>query len=335
MNALSINHSKRFIGTVVRVLISVTLLGLLFYHSNTQNIAKLFISMDFSLLIPCYLLVLLIHLIASYRWFIFVKVDYPQVPVSKLFSFYLVALFFNNFLPTAVGGDVVRTVDLYKYIGQGKTAVVSVFMERFAGMTAQIFVAFIAILIGYRYFREPTVLWLVCGISISYLLFLLGLFNRRIVSVFINLLSVWRLPRVPDLLSGMYKLFLRYRADRFAVLKALILSVVIVLVSIITFYLLSLALRLSVPFTYFVIFLPIMTIVSMVPISLGGLGVREGIGVFLFSRAGLSASDAFGLSLSWSAILILVSLLGGMIFALRGVKGMKLPSKDEILTMRR
>ena len=74
-------------------------------------------------------------------------------------------------LPTAVGGDVVRGYDFYKYSGDGKAAVVSVFMERLTALTVQVLFAFMGVLVGYSYVREPLILWLVCGMSLSYLFF--------------------------------------------------------------------------------------------------------------------------------------------------------------------
>ena len=321
-------------GIAVRVMISALLLGLLFSWSDTGNVLQLAVSLNVFVFMICLFLMLVIHMIAAYRWHIFAKTDNPQVPVSKLFSFYLVGLFFNNFLPTAVGGDVVRSFDLYKYSGRGKAAVVSVLIERFAGMTAQVFVALIAVLIGYSYFKEPLIFWLVCGFSLSYLLFLVVFLNQRMMTWFIGFLSRLGLTKVQHLLSETYELFMRYQSSRLAMIQAMVLSLSIVMVSVFTFYLLSISLHLSVPFGYFVLFLPIITIVSMIPITLGGLGVREGIGVFLFSTIGVPPSDAFGLSLAWSLLLILISLLGGMIFAFRRTKGARFPSSREIVEMK-
>src|SRR3972149_5188935 len=111
---------RRFVGTTARVMISTLILGLLFSQTDTGRIRELLISLNIFVFMICLFLILGIQVIATYRWHIFVKADNPQVPLVKLFSFYLVGLFFNNFLPTAVGGDVVRGYDLYKYSGRGK-----------------------------------------------------------------------------------------------------------------------------------------------------------------------------------------------------------------------
>lgn len=317
---------RRLIGITTRVIISSLILGFLFSQMDLGRIRELLIFSNVSVLMICIFLMLGIQVIATYRWHIFVKADNPEVPFVKLFSFYLVGLFFNNFLPTAVGGDVVRSYDLYKYSGEGKSAVVSVFMERLAGLTAQVFVALLAVLIGHSYLGEPLILWLICGISLVYLLFLMVLFNQGIMTGLVKLLEMFSLSKAQHLLSETYKVFLRYQSSRQSLMQATKLSLLIVIISIFTFYFLSIALHLSIPVGYFVIFLPIMNIVSMLPITLGGLGAREGIGVFLFSKVGVHPSDAFGLSLAWSILLILISLIGGVIFAIRGAKSLKLPS---------
>lgn len=328
-------NTKALLAITIRVIISGLLLGLLFSQSDFGNILQLVVLLNVPLFIVCLFFMLLINIIAAYRWHIFVRAYNPGVSLVRLFSFYLVGLFFNNFLPTAVGGDVVRSYDLYKYSGYGKVAVVSVFMERLAGMSAQVLVAYMAVLIGYSYLREPLILWLVLGVTLAYILFLMVLVNHRMIALLLGLLARLHLTKAQHVLSEMYTLFLHYRSSRQALVQATALSLLIVGVSILTFYLLSIALHLPMPIGYFALFLPIMTIVSMLPISLGGLGVREGIGVFLFSRAGMAPSDAFGLSLGWSSLLILISLLGGVIFSFRGGKRHKLPSRSERMEMER
>jgi uncharacterized protein (TIRG00374 family) len=311
------------------------LLFFLFSQSDIGRILELAAFLNIFIFVICLFLMLVIQVIAAYRWHVFVKADNPQTPVSKLFSFYLVGLFFNNFLPTTVGGDLVRGYDLYKYSGHGKAAVVSVFMERLTGLTAQVVVALVAVLIGYSFLGQPLILWLVCGISVAYLLFLIVLLNERMIRAFLALSAKLRLTQALHFLSETYQLFIRYHSNRRAMVEAIFLSLLIVMISIFTFYFLSLALHLSIPFGYFIIFLPIMNIIAMLPITLGGLGAREGIGMFLFSRVGVAPSDAFGLSLAWSLLLILISLLGGVLFALRRTRDLRLPSRDEIMEMKR
>jgi uncharacterized membrane protein YbhN (UPF0104 family) len=64
----------------------------------------------------------------------------------------------------------------------------------------------------------------------------------------------------------------------------------------------------------------------MAPVSLGGLGVREGITVYLFQKVGVEPGHALGLSLAWFSIIFLTSLLGGVVLALRYVRGLSPPS---------
>lgn len=316
---------------IIRVIVSILLLSLFFYKFDTGRILERFVSLNIFLFVICLFFMVTTLLIGTFRWHIFLKADNSQVPFVKLFSFYMVGLFFNNLLPSAVGGDVVRGYEFYRYSGDGKAAVVSVFMERLTALTVQVLFAFMGVLVGYSYFREPLILWLVCGMSLSYLFFIIILFNKRMVIFFLDFLTRLRLIKTENSLYETYRLFLRYRSRRKAMFRATMLSFLIIIVSIFTFYYLSIAMHLSIPFGYFILFLPIMNIVSMLPVTLGGLGIREGIGVFLFSKVGVAHSDAFGLSLAWSSVLILVSIIGGVIFILRPTKGIKLNPKDDYL----
>ena len=323
---------NRFIGIGVRIVVSVSLLALIFYKTDTSKIGDLILSVNPALFIVCLFIALFTHLIATWRWKVFVAMDHPRISTLRLFSFYLVGLFFSSFLPTSVGGDVVRIYDLYKEGGQAKTSFMSVFVERMFGMTAHVLFALTAVLGGYVLYRDPVILWLICGVSAIYFLGLLVLLNRGLMAIFLNVFKVldrWRLDRFQKRIQETYHLFLRFHMNRQAVIKALSLSLLMILISSGAFYLLSIALHLEVSLIYFLLFFPIMNLAALLPISLGGLGIREGVGTFLFMKAGLTASEAFALSLGGTSLGLFVALVGAGVFMLRRARGLNMVPKNQ------
>ena len=100
-----------------------------------------------------------------------------------------------------------------------------------------------------------------------------------------------------------------------------LISVVVQLLRVGVHYTAGLSLRDSVPsFGYFLIFIPLIAIVSSIPISFGGIGVRENLGIVLFTRLGMEAGMAFSMEFLAYLIGIAASSIGGAIFVLRQAK---------------
>jgi uncharacterized membrane protein YbhN (UPF0104 family) len=93
---------------------------------------------------------------------------------------------------------------------------------------------------------------------------------------------------------------------------ALLLSGLLQALIIVTYYFVGVGLNLGVPLTYFFVFVPLVTVVAMLPVSVAGLGVREGAVIFFFAKAGVDAATALSLSLVWFSLTLIVSSLGGL-----------------------
>jgi uncharacterized membrane protein YbhN (UPF0104 family) len=105
---------------------------------------------------------------------------------------------------------------------------------------------------------------------------------------------------------------MRYKGFYGILSKAFILSLIIQSTVIISYYILAAGLRMSIPFGYFFLLIPLTTAVAMLPISLAGLGIREGAFVFLFTKVGATQAEALSLSLLWFFISVFINLIGGI-----------------------
>jgi uncharacterized membrane protein YbhN (UPF0104 family) len=107
---------------------------------------------------------------------------------------------------------------------------------------------------------------------------------------------------------------------------ALAISLAFQTLLVVLVYLVGVALHLSVPLVQFLIFIPIINVISMLPISLGGLGVREGGAIYFFGKAGVDPASALTLSLLWFAVVAFTSLPGGLVFLWSGHRAKMQPS---------
>jgi hypothetical protein len=129
-------------------------------------------------------------------------------------------------------------------------------------------------------------------------------------------LSGLGLERIGQVLATVFEGIDRYRAHRRVLAGAFVQSLVLQMVMIYAYAVTGHALGLGVPFGAYMLLIPIVTIVTLLPISIAGLGVREGAMVLLFGRVGLDAAGAISLSLAWFAVTVLASVPGAFVLAL-------------------
>jgi uncharacterized membrane protein YbhN (UPF0104 family) len=288
------NNLRRLIWVALKVFVSAVLL---FIVIEKTGIAMIFSTLR-GISIPLFLISSALYTfslyISSIRWGILLKGGFNR---GRLFSLCLIGSFFNIILPGIIGGDAVKAYYLYKDTGESTPAVASVFMDRYIGFTALMCIAISMFPFGLRYFRGSLVEWLVPMIV---LIFALGSF----------IVFTQRLGKRFRFISGMYQYFERYVKHRGTITKTFFLSLVIQVIIIFSIYLLSQGLSIDLPFLPFLIFIPIISTVSMIPVSISGLGVREASSVVLFNYIGVGPVQATAISFAWFLSFVAGSLPG-------------------------
>lgn len=309
--------TSKIILLIIKGCISAGLLIYLFWRIDSKEFIRTFFNIPPFLFVFSGLLYMGCQYLSSYRWQVLLRAHDVSVPVNRLFSFYLVGMFFNNFLPTSVGGDVVKGLDLYRHSGRGKESITTVFLERYTGLVAIIVIGLMALAIGYAYFPDPVVAILLSGIAVSFVGGTLLVANRSVKSLFLTMLQRFHVPKAEKAISALYETFGRYKSQKRILLNAIVLSFIVQFLNILIYILLADGLGINVSWGYFFLFFPIITVISMLPLSFNGLGMREGMLVYLLAKIEVSPAQALSLSLSWFFIVTCISLLGGLIFITR------------------
>jgi uncharacterized protein (TIRG00374 family) len=309
----------------IRVFVSFIFLGFLFWKTDLSNFSEIFQDLDLTLYLVSLISYTLLFIPLSYRWQLLLQVLGIRVPITRLFTTYLVGVFFNNFLPTAIGGDLVRGLDLYRFTQKGKEATVSVMAERFLGLAALLVIAVTALGFSYSSIQDPLLVWLILIAAFGYLIILLGLTTPMTFILIARVLQQMKLQWFGQKLLKIPEAITLYKSSPHSLIFSAVLSVLLQALTVIIYYVLSLSLHLNIPLAYLFLFFPVISIVSMAPVSLGGLGIREGMTVYLFQKIGVEPGHALGLSLAWFSIILLTSLLGGVVLALRDVRGLPPP----------
>lgn len=255
----------------------------------------------------------------AYRWQVLLRIQKLEVSLSKLTWLYFVGTFFNTVLPTGFGGDVVRMYELTKHSHQGTESVGTVLADRLCGFVVLFIMACLALPFSYRLI-PPVVSAFIVSITLITLLGLSMVLSDRVWKWFSRLpLLEWGLakPRVQQFRTSIAA----YRTRDIG--GALVASLVFNLLLMVLNYLVALGLGISISPWYFFIFVPIIAFLLTLPVSFSGLGVREGGYILLFGQAGVSSSLAFALSLCVYATAVATGLVGGLLYAFQGYRGLE------------
>jgi uncharacterized membrane protein YbhN (UPF0104 family) len=233
-----------------------------------------------------------------------------QQSLGRFSSIYFVGMFFNLFLPTSVGGDAVRAVYLANGSGRRIPAFLSVLLDRISGVVVLIGLACVAAAFS-RVELPPQFRLAIYGIGACAGIGLLSL-------------PLWvRLSLALPERNQLRRLIGRVR-DSVALLRSrpgilagtTLLSVIVQVLNAVLVWLIGLALNLDIPAVYYGVAVPMVTLVTLIPISLNGMGLREGGMVLFLGPAGATADHAVTLAFLWFLVQTTTSLFGAGVYLL-------------------
>lgn len=256
--------------------------------------------------------------ISVWRWNRLLRAQHIEVEKRRLTESMWVSLFFNNFLPSNIGGDVVRIADTAAAAGSKTLATTVILVDRTLGLTALLLVAavgaFAASLAGVD---VPGARWIWLASAMAITTAIPVIVMPHLVGYLLAPVRALNRPWLSERAQRLEDAILRFRKAPRALAGAFVGAVVVHLI-IVAFYLLT-AQSLSVPLPLLLgaVLIPVSLAVQMAPVSINGFGVREAVFAFFFRRFGLPAEAAVALSLVSTGLVMGLSLFGGLIFVRR------------------
>jgi len=302
------------IAFLVKLTVSSVLLGVLFWWVDRAAFLRSLQTLPLSLLLGCSALYVLGYVISIIRWQGLLKAEGIHLGLWRLGLVYFEGAFFNLFLPTLIGGDIVRGYFIYKMTRGHDASIASILVDRLCGFAALMLIAVTALTLAHGTLNDPQVVFGILTVAACFTGVMFVLLNRWLMSQVSGILSLIGLARFQAKLQGLVDALQRYRRHHRALVQAFLLSALLQALIIVTYYLIGVGLNLGVPLLYFFLFVPLITAVAMLPVSVAGLGVREGGVIYFFGKVGVDAATALGMSLVWFSLTLLVSALGGLAF---------------------
>lgn len=300
-----------------KVVFSVGLFAFLFQRVRFDQVLASVRAADPRMLAAAVALFIVSNLIGSYQWGRLLKVVDIHIPYWKVCAYYHVGLFFNNFLPANIGGDIARVSDASRY-GPTKTAALSaVLMDRLVGTVALAGLALMTTLPAIDRFHLTLVYLALVGFFAISVAMVWAIFHPALLPALERQLHRFGLGRLGPHLDDLAARLAGYRGQRTLFARLLLVGVLTQVSRIFVHALVARALGIDVPLIYFFLFVPLLAVIVSLPISLNGIGVREGAGIVLFGLVGVDRAHAFSLQFTTYLVAVSVSLLGGLVFLIR------------------
>lgn len=303
------------LGTLARVLVSVALLVFVFHKTSWSDITSMVSQTNPWFLILSILVGLFISLLSSWKWGLLLRPFGVEVPVPRLFFLYLVGGFFSNILPTNVGGDLVRVAAVARATPKRAAAVTSVFMERFTGVTILIVLSLIS-LVANPDLRDIRVVGATGIVTAAYVVALVLMLTPR----YLFWIERRRLPNIArkalGKVHGFQAAIHQYRHHPWVLIETLAISVLWYIGATLNVYTSALAFGQSVSFSLLIISVPLILTITMLPISLGGIGLGEWAYSFVFTQIGAGAPIGLLVALLLRAKSIGVGAVGAGLYGL-------------------
>jgi uncharacterized protein (TIRG00374 family) len=324
--------TKKRIWSISQLLLSFALLTWLIIQVGPDTILETLRGLDWRWYLLAFLLFQLNLLIRAYRWFLLLSSLDDRPPFLQLVYLYYLGFFFNNFIPSGFGGDLIKVVGIRRDYGSGSEALSSVLMDRIVGLLGSSLVAVVALFgainggwladVNLPPLLVTTIVSISLGVPIGFALLRYTDPLKRLGTLIPMSRKVVNHPKVRNL-AGTIR---RYPLPSLA--KSLLTSLPFTLILILIHYSIATALGISLPLYIFALFVPLISLVNLIPISFNGLGTREGVYLLLFVPAGVAASTAISQSLSLYIIRVCTGLIGGLLYLSRTAMNMiRLPKQ--------
>ncbi len=298
-----------------KLLVSTLLLWLIFKNVDLDETLVHLRNMDWRYAVFVPVFIVLNYVISSYRWKSLLVTPNSDLSLAYLTRLYFVGAFFNNFMPTSMGGDVYKMYQLGKKIGDGAIGFSATFMERFTGMIA-------LVLISYGGLLKTLPFWLallpdnVRSSVVLVFLFKFALFAGFWLGVLGAYIALHLLAKRISFVRKIRDALMVYAGHTGALRQAVFTSFLVQVFSILSQYFVFLALGIHVPFAYMAFVLPVITLAGFFIPSLNGLGVQDALYINFFSMVGVPQDLALSASIAYHFSRLLISLVGGVFYAL-------------------
>ena len=314
------SSARRYVLLAVKLSVSIVLLVVLFSRIDVAQLWETARLASVPWLLAAIVVFGLSTLVAVWRWNVLLKTQHLEIAFRSLLGTYLVATYFNNFLPSNIGGDVIRIRDTGRRANSKTLATTVVAMDRILGLIALVLVAALgATAVGRLHHAAAPIwpVWLWAGFLAGAAATTPAVFAPAGFGRLLRPLTVFHPVWVGHRIATLTGALARFGEEPGALAGAFGGAIVVQGALVVYYFAVAYALHLDIAFSDLAVVIPMSFVVQLLPVSVGGFGVREAFFSYYFHRIGQPIEDAILLSLVAQALLMLVSLSGLAVYVWR------------------
>ena len=298
---------------LLKLCISLSIIGLIVTQIDWRTFLTTLKKGDVLLLTTAFALLWVERAWAVVKWNFLLRTQGTVISWWTLFSIYNIGAFWGLFLPSSLSTDVVRGYYLSKNIRDMEMSAASVVVDRMMGLFSLLFLCLVSVAFYSSKLQSSIVTHVVIS-SLFFLALAIGVHLEAVPDLLERTVSFFNSHSLGKKLIGMHRAFLKFKKYPGILICSFFFSLVLQLIRVVTIYITARAFDIDADIVTFFIVVPITVIIIMIPISVGGLGVREGAFVSLFGLMGISVNQSFLISGTNSVMVTIIGLMGGIFY---------------------
>lgn len=299
---------------LARVGVSAGILYLVLRMVDLSHLVRLMLSADPGWLALAFVSLLIQQAIMIYMWGDLLRAKGSRLSYRVISHVFFLGIFFGTFLPSTAAVDVVRVAVIARHLKNRMDSVTSMLLFRVIGTVILVAIALVSILFFGDRIGNPAVENLILLFSLAVCggsLLVTHPRFRTISILFFHRIKIHRLAEITEKFFSSLTEYMRYRS---VLARIVLLSLVIQLMRIVTVYWIGLSVDVSASVLFYFLFIPVITVLTMLPVTMAGLGISEGAFVYFFATAGVARAAAVSISLLYFLMGILLFLLSGIVY---------------------
>lgn len=293
-------------STWVRLAVTAAILWWMATRIDMREAARALLTVHAGAVVAVLVLVAVDRAVMIWRWVLLLRATGAPIRAREAARIFLVSSFVGGFLPAGVGGDAARAWSLARHTERRSEAVASVAMDRVLGVVALAMLGAIGALAWSSYVAAELQSWVMAAAILSFAGSVAILWGdvaarqvlRGRVRHSLPGRTAWRLAEAMS----------QYRQEPRTLLGVLGLSILVQVLRILQAWVLGVGLGLTVPFAYYLVFMPVGLLMLLLPVSVSGFGIPQGVIVWLLQPQGVPATAAFALS----TLIVLSGIAGNL-----------------------
>lgn len=304
---------------IVRFFFSIILIIVLVRRFDFGSLMTIVADMRWEFLLSGIVTFFLHDLIKAYKWRILLAIKGAYIPLSKLLRLDYASRFLSLFVPSSISIDLFRVYGLSRHAYSLNRSASSVIVDRFLNLFALVMITDLSLLIFHDIIKVPGIALVGYALLFFMVVCLVALFTMKFETVIEMIGRIAFGKAMFSRLSLLLTSILDYKRSPQVMIYVFILSLVTQFLRVLIYFFSALAVNSEISFMYLIMFTPVVVLISMLPFSIAGIGIRESSFVFFYSKVGVPTASAFAVSALVSMMVLASAFPGGIIIAFKGL----------------